>query len=239
MSSIRELKARLREEVWRKMEEYEIATAPRPCYGKIPSFLGSRVAAMKIARRSFFREAEVVYSTPDLPQRHLREAALEAEKLLIMALPRFRGFVIVNGRDVPRQKAGFAATLRGALAYGRRVKIPGGLRVDVFIMGSVAVDEKGGRLGRGDGSHDLEYAILRELRLVDDDTVVVTTVHDIQLIPEVPMHYHDVPVDYVATPKRLIRTEGGYRKPRGIFWDMVDSKLMERIPLLKVLAGLA
>ncbi|RLE86786.1 MAG: 5-formyltetrahydrofolate cyclo-ligase [Thermoprotei archaeon] len=239
MSSIRELKARLREEVWRKMEEYEIATAPRPCYGKIPAFLGSRVAAMKIARRSFFREAEVVYSTLDLPQRHLREAALEAEKMLVMALPRFKGFVIVNGKDVPRQKAGFAATLRGALAYGRRVKVPEGLRVDVFIMGSVAVDEKGGRLGRGDGSHDLEYAILRELRLVDDETIVVTTVHDVQLIPEVPMYYHDVPVDYIATPKRLIRAEGEYRKPRGIFWDMVDSELMERIPLLKVLAGLA
>lgn len=225
--------------MWKKMEEYEIATAPRPCYGKIPSFLGSRVAAMKIAKRSFFREAKVIYSTPDLPQRHLREAALEAGKTLVMALPRFRGFSIVNGRDVPPRRAGFAATVRGALAYGRRVRVPEGLKVDVFVMGSVAVDEKGGRLGRGDGSHDLEYAILRELRLVDDETVVVTTVHDVQLIPEVPMHYHDVPIDYIATPKRLIRAEGGYRKPRGVFWDMVDSELMERIPLLKILAGLA
>ena len=239
MNDVIDLKAKLREEVWRRMERYEIATAPRPCYGKIPSFLGSRVAAMKLVRRSFFREAEVIYSTPDLPQRHVREAALQAGKTLIMATPFFRGgFLVVDGTNVPKRRWSYAATLRGAAIYGRRVRLPEGLKIDVFLVGSVAVDEKGGRLGRGDGLHDLEYAVLRELRLVDDETIVATTVHDVQIVERIPMLYHDVPVDYIATPRRIIKAESYHRKPRGVFWDLVDSELMNRMPILKVLAGI-
>lgn len=39
----------------------------------------------------------------------------------------------------------------------------------------------GYRIGKGRGYADLEYAILREMDAVDDDTVIITNVHDSQV----------------------------------------------------------
>jgi 5-formyltetrahydrofolate cyclo-ligase len=45
----------------------------------------------------------------------------------------------------------------------------------------VAVSRDGYRIGKGKGYADLEYAILKEMKAVDDDTTIVTTVHDSQV----------------------------------------------------------
>ena len=48
--------------------------------------------------------------------------------------------------------------------------------VEFIISGNVAVDDAGARIGKGEGYSDLDFAVLREFGLVDDDTVTVTTV---------------------------------------------------------------
>jgi len=233
------LKAELRRSVWRMMDEYHVAIGPRPCYGKIPSFIGSAVAARRILKRDFFRNAQTIYTTLDAPSAHLRVEALRMGKTVVMATPYFRrGLLLIDGAQIPKGRAVYAATLRGALELGQRVDVTADLKIDLFLTGSVAVDEKGGRLGRGDGMQDLEYAILRELRMVTEKTVTATLVHDIQVVDSVPMEYHDVPMDYISTPTRLIAAKGGYPKPGGVFWDAVNAETMDRIPILRVLAGL-
>jgi len=235
--SLARQKAAVREEVWRRLEEGRVAT-PRACRGRIPLFAGSRVAAARAARAEVFRRARVVYASSDPPLQPLREEVLRAGKQLVMMLPGFRGFVVVDGGSVPRWELRRAASLPGAAAYGSRVRVLKDVRVDLVLLPSLAVDRAGGRLGSGDGRHDLEYAVLRELRAVDDGVPVLTVVHDLQLVERVPMGIHDVPADYIATPSALLKAEGGYRKPLGVIWDLIDSETVERMPLLRLLAGL-
>eukprot|EP00955_Chlamydomonas_euryale_P036205 350380-Chlamydomonas_euryale.AAC.1 len=57
------------------------------------------------------------------------------------------------------------------------------------------------------GFAELEYGMLRWMGAVDDATLVVTTVHDCQVL-ETPidaarMLEHDVPVDLIVTPTRV------------------------------------
>ncbi len=235
-SAVNALKARIREEVWSALDANRVAS-PRPSKGRIPTFAGARTAALKLVRKDLFREAEVVFSSPDLSLQPIREEVLKTGKTLVMVSPGFSGFVIVNGAEIPGHRAAVAATPRGALTFGRRVKVPEDIEVDLILAGSVAVDRRGGRLGRGDGQQDMEYAILRELKLVDEQTPVITTVHDLQVVSEVPMLYHDLPVDYITTPTAFLKVSSGYKKPAGIIWDIVSMETVEKLPLLKILYG--
>lgn len=56
---------------------------------------------------------------------------------------------------------------------------------------------------------------------VTPDTVVVTTVHDTQIvdIPEELMEDHDVLVDYIITDTQVIKCNRTKAKPNGIIWS--------------------
>ncbi len=99
-------------------------------------------------------------------------------------------------------------------------------------MGSVAVSPEGGRLGKGHGYSDIEYGILREVGAVSEETSLVTTVHDLQIVPTIAIQENDVPVDIIVTPSRVIRCPRRPR-PRGVIWSMVSREMMEAIPVLK------
>jgi 5-formyltetrahydrofolate cyclo-ligase len=64
----------------------------------------------------------------------------------------------------------------------------------------------------------------------------VTTVHEIQLRPAgvIPVTDHDVPVDFVVTPERVIdcRPHRGARPATGICWDDLTEEKIAAIPLL-------
>ena len=63
-----------------------------------------------------------------------------------------------------------------------------GVKIDLYVVASVAVSTNGVRLGKGRGFAELEWAILKELGLVDADTLVATTVHQAQIIEEEILH---------------------------------------------------
>ena len=78
--------------------------------------------------------------------------------------------------------------------------------VDLVVTGCVAVGEDGARLGKGGGFADLEFALAGAAGLIGPETLVVTTVHELQLRPAgmIPTAAHDAPVDLVVTPERVI-----------------------------------
>ena len=78
--------------------------------------------------------------------------------------------------------------------------------VDLVVTGCVAAGVDGARLGKGGGFADLEFALAAAAGLIGPDTVVVTTVHELQVRAAgvIPMAAHDVPVDLVVTPDRVI-----------------------------------
>ncbi|MCS7139531.1 MAG: 5-formyltetrahydrofolate cyclo-ligase [Candidatus Nezhaarchaeota archaeon] len=201
MTSI-SLKDKIRMDVWRAMMEKNVALPPFPIYGRIPNFKGAEEAALKLRSIDEYVEAEVVLCNPDSPQRALREMVLRDGKILIVATPRLsRGFVALH----KPKDAAYASTIKGFMELGRPVK-PGDYRVDVFVAGSVAVSLEGHRLGKGTGFSDIEYKLWSNAGSITDETLRVTTVHDIQVVYYVPRDEWDVPVDLILTPTRILWT---------------------------------
>jgi 5-formyltetrahydrofolate cyclo-ligase len=111
--------------------------------------------------------------------------------------------------------------------------------VELVVSGCVAVGEDGARLGKGGGFADLEFALAMAAGLIGAETLVVTTVHEVQVRPAgtVPTAAHDAPVDLVVTPDRIIdcRARRGGRPDSGIRWSELTEEKIEAIPLLRAL----
>jgi len=111
--------------------------------------------------------------------------------------------------------------------------------VELVVAGCVAVGEDGARLGKGGGFADLEYALASAAGLIGSNTIVVTTVHELQVRPagSIPATAHDVPVDLIVSPERIIdcRASRGPRPRDGIRWDELTEEKIAAIPLLSAL----
>lgn len=195
----------VRMRIWRLMEEKGIATFPKPIFHRIPNFIGAEKAAQKLREVPEYKAAKVVFCNPDSPQRPLREIALKDGKIVVMATPRLKkGFLLLNPKTIPKNRIFETSTIHGAFKHGQSIE-PSKVKIDLFIAGSVAVSLDGGRLGKGKGYSDQEYAILKNAGSLSSKTVVATTVHDVQIVEEIPRDEWDVPVDVVVTPSKIIR----------------------------------
>jgi len=190
----------LREKIWSEMERLRIAAFPLPCRGRIPNFVGAEAAAEMLRQLEEWKNAKVVFVNPDSPQRKVRENALKDGKTLIVASPRLKkGFMLIDLAKV-KGKERFASTIKGAFKFGLEVQdFP---KPDLVVEGSVAVDTHGHRLGKGHGYSDLEIQILKRMF---GKVLVVTTVHDIQVVEEVPFKEKDEKVSIIVTPMQVIR----------------------------------
>jgi len=182
-----------------------------------------------------FQDAKTVKVNPDSPQRQVRLEVLSHGKILLMPTPRLRSGFILLDDNVPRDRLKLASSIRGAFTLGRRVSLDKVPAIDLVIVGSVAVAPDGGRIGKGEGYSEMEYGILRELELVTESTPVITTVHESQIVASVPLEDHDIAVDYIVTPTRVLATGRAKPRPAGIIWSKVSPGMMERMPVLKEL----
>lgn len=226
-------KETLRERVWDDLDKSGEARFPFPPHGRIPNFAGAAEAAERLAETDEWADADVLKANPDAPQLPVRRAALRQEKTVYMAVPRLRDekcFLRLDPAEI--EDIDHATTVGGSAEVGVQVG-PDELRsVDLIVSGSVAVTADGARVGKGEGYSDLEFAVLRELGLVDGATPVATTVHERQLVDaDVPTEDHDVPLDPVVTPERTVRTGGG-ENPAGIDWALLSDERRAEIPVL-------
>jgi 5-formyltetrahydrofolate cyclo-ligase len=190
----------LREKIWKVMNEKQLAKFPLPCRGRIPNFVGAEAAAEKLRELGEWEEAKVVFVNPDSPQRKVRENTLKDGKTLVMASPRLkRGFILVNSDDV-KGKERFASTIKGCFKLG--VETSDFPKPDLVVEGSVAVDTHGHRLGKGGGYGDAE---IKTLKRTFGNVLVITTVHDIQVVEVVPFEKKDERVSVIVTPTRVIQ----------------------------------
>lgn len=189
------------------MEEKGITTFPKPVFHRIPNFVGAEKAAENLRKLAEYKTARTIFCNPDSPQRPLRKMALRDGKVIVMATPKIKeGFLLLDPSIIPQNRIPEASTVRGAFKYGRFIK-PSEVKIDLFVAGSVAVSLKGWRLGKGTGYSDQEYAILKETDSLRPDTLVATTVHDVQVVDFVSQDQWDIPVDVIATPTKLIRVK--------------------------------
>jgi 5-formyltetrahydrofolate cyclo-ligase len=230
-------KAALREDVWARLDRPGVARFPRPS-GRIPNFVGAEAAAARLAETAEWASAATVKANPDSPQWPVRHRALVDGKVVYMAVPRLAGhdpfFLLDPGRLVDEPRA--ASSIKGATRNAQTVDVDDLAPVDLVVTGCVAVDTGGVRLGKGGGFSDLELAVAADAGLVDARTVVATTVHELQVLPAgtVPATGHDLHVDLVVTPERVLRCPrpSGWAPP-SLQWAELTPDKVAAIPLLQ------
>jgi 5-formyltetrahydrofolate cyclo-ligase len=240
-------KAALRQEVWSAMRAAKVARFPGAA-GRIPNFTGAEAAAERLRGLDAWQAAGAVKSNPDSAQLPVRQRALQDGKIVYMAVPRLAGpepfFALDPDQltDPPRK----AASISGASRSARRVTLAGITPVDLVVMGCVAAGEDGARLGKGGGFADLEYALAAGAGLIGPDTVSVSTVHELQVRPAgtIPVTGHDVLVDFVVTPERVIdcrprHGQHGARPAPRIDWEDLTEEKIAAIPLLAAMRAVS
>lgn len=193
-------KQKLREEIWNKMEKLRVALPPFPIRNRIPNFIGSDKAAEKVRELEEWKKAKVILVNPDSPQRRIRELALLDKKILVFASPRLKhGYLKIDSQKT-EGKEKLASTIKGAFKFGEKLKeLP---KPDLIVTGCVAVDKDFYRLGKGCGYGDKEIKMFEEKF---GKIVVVTTIHDCQLVEKVPREENDTRVDIIVTPTKIFR----------------------------------
>ncbi len=232
-------KQAVRERVWRALADAGAARFPG-AEGRIPNFVGAEAAARRLAEQPEWAAAGALKANPDAPQLPVRVRALEDGWTVYVAVPRLAGDLPFLELDPARLAAAGvtprqAASIGGSARHGRPVPASALPHLDLVVCGSVAVDRRGARVGKGGGYADLELAVARELGVVDERTVVATTVHPVQLLDEdLPETAHDVRLDLVVLPDEVLRFPGNARRrPPGILADHLDAELAAEIPMLR------
>jgi 5-formyltetrahydrofolate cyclo-ligase len=233
-------KAAPRDEVWSALTAARVARFPGAA-GRISNFVGAEAAAERLRARPEWHAAATIKANPDSAQLPVRHRALEDGKVVYMAVPRLAEadpFFLLDPdhlADKPRK----AASISGATRSARRIAVADLAPVDLVVTGCVAAGEDGARLGKGGGFADLEYALAAAAGLIGPGTIVVTTVHELQVRPAgvIPMAAHDVPMDFVVTPERVIDCRGSRagRPEGGIRWSELTDEKIAAIPLLAAL----
>lgn len=238
-------KNRIREEVWR-----ELRRVAKPDsrfhwdFSKfIPDFKGSEKCAAAIRRMKLYKNSRYIMITPDNCLQKLREYCILDGKTYIM--PTYgivRGFIMISRDLVPQGQEEYASTLDGADRFGisvtlQDIKALG--KIDFLVTGASAVNLEGVRYGKGHGYFDLEWAMFREIGVVDENTPVIAVVHDCQVI-DIPIEAspYDTIVDIIVTPTRIINIEKKREKPKGILWEKIPREMVDEIPPLRELMKL-
>ncbi len=191
-------KEEIRQSVWKHLEDGGIADFPRPCFGRIPNFIGSERATERLLTLEEFKAARCVFSAPDYVLKRARDLVLAQGKTLAFATPHMKALLEIG----PTSK-GVSATIRNMAKLGKPIKT----LVELVLQGSVAVDRKGNRIGKGKGYGDKEIAWLKSHHLLAPNAPIVTLVHSSQVLEDFSalVEKGDVPVDYILTEKEIIR----------------------------------
>jgi 5-formyltetrahydrofolate cyclo-ligase len=230
----------VRTDVWNRLDAGGMAMGPT--WSHIPNFIGADQAAWHLAQTPEWKAARVVKCNPDPPQIPLRLRALYEGKMLYAPVPYLTKdfpYLRIDPAKLAAKGISFelAATSEGYMAHGERIGFEDVEPIDFAVVGSVAVSRTGARTGKGAGFADLETGIFRALGKIGAKTVMATTVHSCQLVPEarVVMQAHDSPLDYVATEVELIATMNTAPRPAGVDWQAVREDQFETIPFLREL----
>jgi 5-formyltetrahydrofolate cyclo-ligase len=230
-------KQAIRRRVWDLLVAEHVAEPG--AHGHIPVFAGAGAAAGRLAGLPEWRAAKVVKAVPDRAQQPVRERALRDGKLLYVGVPRLAAespFFVLDPTSLTEAPAEAASKGHAAL-HARKVGVEDMRRVDMVVCGSVAVNRRGTRLGKGGGYSDIEVALLQEAGRIGPSTVIVTTVHPLQVIDEaMPETEHDFSVDLIVTPDEVIECEP-QRRPSGLYWNNLTPAKIAAIPVLAARAA--
>lgn len=235
-------KFKLRQQVWNELRK--VARPDSRFHWNfeefVPDFEGSDLCVASIREMDDYQQSHTVFVAPDNSLTLLRQRILEDNKQLISATYGIaRGFTVIEPGAVPPGSEPLAATLDGMEYFGRTLSladIQALSEIELLVTGVSLVTEGGIRWGKGHGYFDLEWAMFRELGVVDNNTPVTAVGHDCQVVAtELESSMFDTPVDIIVTPTRLIKVAQHPSKPAGILWDYLSPELYAHVPPLQQL----
>lgn len=236
-------KVDIRQKVWKHFQENDLANFPLSVFRRIPNFKGADEAGGKLAELECFKKAGSVKVNLDKPQGEVRFLTLEAGKVLLVPTPGLRSGLFNRmentsaGENTP-ENLRLLAQNDGMKRFSQSLQLDDAAKVDLVVVGSVAVSKSGHRIGKGEGFVDLEYGMMRHMKCVSEDTLIVTTVHDCQVFDDLPARLfgtHDVPVDVIVTPTQVINVPRTHKRPPGILWNLINPEKFYRVAILRTL----
>ena len=229
----------IRRHVWDLLRKHKAARFPGAA-GRIPNFVGAEACAKLLAELPEWKNATVLKINPDSPQRAVRHRALAEGKIVYMPAPRLRTeqpFIELAPKKIKCSPYN-ASSIKGAAQFGRPVTLDEVKKIYLIVCGSVAVNHRGARVGKGGGYSDLEFALLTEEKKIGRNTLIVTSVHPLQIVnEEIPMTDHDIPLSAIVTPHDVIEMKSSFERPKGIYWNLLAHEKIDDIPILKARAN--
>ena len=206
----------------------------------IPDFDGSAAALAQLTALDVYRQAQVIFITPDNGLEQLRAQAIRDGKVqLVTTYGIRRGTVELRPEYVPAGQADYAATLDALEKFGRPISLAemrARYAFDLLVTGASAVSLSGVRFGKGHGYFDLEWAMFYEIGVAQASTPVAAVVHDCQVLAEdlTPSPF-DTLCDLIVTPTRVIAVPGAQKPTHGVLWDRLEPGMLAAIPPLREL----
>jgi 5-formyltetrahydrofolate cyclo-ligase len=208
------------------------AVWPKPFYGMFPVFVGFEKTLERLRDLPEWKDARAVKITLSLPI-ELRNLAFRDGKIVYVSIIVTPG--LTEEKCYIELKPDFfnAADPKAAYLRGQDVGPWEMRKIDLCVTSSMAVTIKGCAIGHGMGGADLSYAICKEHGIISDKTTIVAIAHPLQVVDyDVPVGKHDMISDYIITTEKIIKTDGHYPQPKGIYWEDLREEY-KNFPILK------
>jgi 5-formyltetrahydrofolate cyclo-ligase len=192
MEEIQITKSQIREEIIQKLttlsakETAEKTKAIEDRLFDFANFLESKIALMYVNNKN------------EVPTKHILQRAFQYNKIVVLPAYSSENYEMTLKKVDSLQKDLAMGPRNIVQPHESRCKIVPIEKIDIAIIPAVVLDEKGGRIGSGEGYYD---------RLVPNLSITtrkVTLALEDQIVPQVPIESHDKHVDIIITEKRVI-----------------------------------
>lgn len=233
-------KRSIRVQTWRKIQEAKCGVGYNMIFNRIPNFVGNDKAANLLAETDEFKKAKNIKVNIDRSQDAVKVHVLSADKTLYLPPTKESSALFTKIIDCPadadeqtKRKIIKTSNLK---ENRQEINLDDKVKLDMIVIGSVAVSRDGYRIGKGNGFVDLNIGILSHTGFITPDTIIVTTVHDYQVTDSLPINLfqkYDTPVDLIVTPTEVIRVSKRLPRPKGIFWELLSERRLKIVPALQ------
>ncbi|KAL9900137.1 methenyltetrahydrofolate synthase domain-containing protein lost isoform 2-T2 [Glossina fuscipes fuscipes] len=239
--NIEPTKRSLRVQTWRKLQENKYGVGFNRIFNRIPDFVNSDKAALMLAETDEFKNATNIKIMIDRALHVAKFQALLANKNLYLPGTRdskalyLKVDVPPNATDEQKKEI---LNVQDVQNHRTEISLDTKIKLDMVVIGSVVVSRDGYRIGRGNGFNDLDIGLLTETGALTPETIIVTLVHDAQVVDNLPTNLfqkYDTPVDLIVTPTEVIHVDKRLPRPTGIFWELLSERRLKIIPVLQVL----
>lgn len=117
------------------MAKNELVNFPVNIYKRIPNFKGAAETAQRLIELDEFKKSRTIKINPDKPQEPVRFLALEANKEIIVPIPRLRSGLFLHVTPVAgatKEQLKILASMRGLEQVGKPLGLDSNIKVIII-----------------------------------------------------------------------------------------------------------